>query len=233
MLECKHLSKEEKGRLKARLSMESEDIQDEFALLISETEESLNKTTDPESLRLLLKPYKIPKLSESDDKISKILNKAFDHCFFYSYRILKNIITRFGTPDDKNKLTTYVANFKHYCERRLCEVPYIYAAAAEKNEGKKFYVKTDKVFDVPYKEILDIESRLTNILGKPIYLRDVEDGCVKLGFYVLHELDEIFPLNGEQMKQLKEIGVSRVYDQDHEYYPILKGTNNYTRECNC
>ena len=223
MLECEHLSQEEKDRLKARLSMESEDIQDEFALLISETEESLNKIT-PRSLRILLKPYKIPKLSESDDEISKILDKAFDHCFFYSYRILKNIITRFGTPDDKDRLTTYEAKFKHYCERRLCEVPYIYAAAAEKNEGKVFYVKTDKVFDVPYKEILDIETKLSRILDKPIYLKDVEDGCVKLGFYVLHELDEIFPLNEEQMKQLEEIGVSRVYDQDHEYYSIFKGT---------
>ena len=217
-LNCENLSIEEMNRLKARLRVESKDIQDEFAHLLSETEESLNgnKKITLQPLKRLLKDYKI---LEMNDEVSKILDKAFDHCCFHSFRILKRVINRFGTTEDKDGLATYEASFKQYCERRLCEVP-INAVATGKREGKEFYVKTDKVFDVPFKEILDTEAELEKILNKPIYLKDVEHGCIKLCFYVLYELDEIFPLSEVQMKQLKGIGVLSVYDQDHQYYPM-------------
>ena len=219
-IKCENLSTKEMNKLKARLRVESKDIQDEFAHLLSETEESLNgnKKIILQPLRRLLKDYKILEINESDE-ISKILDKAFDHCHFHSFRILKRVINRFGTTEDKDRLATYEANFKQYCERRLSEVP-IDAVATGKNESKKFYVKTDKVFDVPFKEIQDIEAELEKILSKPIYLRGVEHGCIKLCFYALHELDEIFPLSKEQMKLLKGIGVLSVYDQDHQYYSM-------------
>ena len=221
-LKCEHLSPEEMNRLKARLRMESRDIRDKFACLLSETEESLNnQKMTALSLKILFQSFEIPQLKDSDGGITEILYIAFHHCCFYSFRILKCVIGRFGTTNDKDRLATYEASFKHYCERRLCEVP-TDAVAAGENEGKEFFVKTDKVFDVPYKEILDIETELSRILDKPVYLKDVEHGCVKLSFYVLHRLDEIFPLSKEQMKQLKEIQVLRIYDQHLEYYPVFE-----------
>ena len=225
-LKSKNLSPEEMNRLKARLRMESKDIRDEFACLFSETEESLNcQKVTALSLKLLLQSFEIPQLKDFDDGITEIMSEVFHHCCFYSFRILKRIIGCFGTTNDKDRLATYEANFKHYSERRLCEVP-TDALAARKSEGNEFCVKTDKVFDVPCKEILDIETELSRILDKPVYLRDVEHGCVKLSFYILHELVEVFPLNKEQMKQLKGIGVLRMYDQHHQYYPP-KGSHNF------
>ena len=183
-LNCENLSTEEMNRLKARLRVESKDILYEFAHLLSKTEESLsgNKRIILQPLRRLLRDYEILKVNESDDEISKILYKAFDHCHFYNFRILKLIINRFGTTEDKDRLATYEANFKHYCERRLCEVP-IDAVATGKSEEKQFYVKTDKVFNVPFKEIQDTEAELEKILNKPIYL---EQGNVNQSCHCVH-----------------------------------------------
>ena len=216
-LKCENLSTEDMNRLKTRLSVKSEDIQDKFSVLLSKTVDSLNhnKKITLEPLRRLLQNHKIPKMN----KVSKTLKKAFDHCCFYSFRILKLVIDRFGTPEDKDRLAQYEEIFKQYCEGRLCEIP-IDAVATGKTEEKIFYVKTDKVFTVPFKEILYTEAKLEKILNKPIYLKDVEHGCIKLCFYILHELDEIFPLKEVQMKELKGIGVLSVYDQDHQYYPM-------------
>ena len=129
----------------------------------------------------LLQSFEIPQLKDFDGGITKIMSKVFHHCCFYSFRILKCVIGRFGTTNDKDRLATYGASFKQYCERRLCEVP-TDALAAGKSEGKEFYVKTDKVFNVPYKELLDIRTELSRILDKSIYLKDVEHGCVNMFF---------------------------------------------------
>lgn len=221
-----HLSTEERNRLEGRLIMDSRNIRDEFASLLFETSGSLTSQKVPiDSLEILLKAYKIPELSECN-KVSKMFSKAMDHCWFFSFRILKKIIDKCGTTDDKNRLAEYESNFKEYCKRRLCEVPIDIINPAEKNKGMKFCVKTDKVFNVPAGEIYELQNELSNILGKPVYLNGIEDGCVKLDFYVLHELDKIFPLNEEQMDQLGGLGVVRVYDELHEYYPTSNGMYN-------
>ena len=90
------------------------------------------------------------------------------------------------------------------------------------NKGAKFCVKIDKTFNVPAEEVYEIAAELAIVLGKPIYLDGVEHGCVKLLCYVLHELDEIFPLNMKQVDRLKGIGVT-IYDCHHEYYSKSKG----------
>ena len=113
-----------------------------------------------------------------------------------------------------------------YCQCRLNEVPIGALNPPGKSKGATFYIKTDKIFDVPVDDICVIESELTRILTKPVYLRGVECGCIKLVFYILHELDYIFPLNEKQKYQLKEIGVLRVYNKHKEYYSLSKGINN-------
>lgn len=205
--------------------MESEDIRDEYAKLVTETTKSLTSTIKSiPILKIALEPYKISELNECDVEVSKILQKAFHHCWFFSFRILRVIIDQFGTSSDEERLEKYEKHFKVFCQRRLREVPIDALNPPGKSKGTTFYIKTDKTFDVPVGDIYKIQSELTRLLKKPVYLKSVEDGCIVLGFYILHKLIDIFPLSKEQKNQLKEIGVARVYDEDKEYYSLSKGT---------
>ena len=166
--------------------MESDDIRDEYAILVTETSKSLTSTIKSiPALKIALEPYRISELNECD--VEEILQKAFHHCWFFSFRILRMIIDQFGTSSDKERLEKYEKHFKEFCQRRLSEVPIDALNPPGKSKGTTFYIKTDKTFDVPV-DIYKIQSELTRLLKKPVYLRSVEDGCIVLGFYILHKL---------------------------------------------
>ena len=237
-LKSEHLSEEERGMLIGRLVADSEDIRSKFSFLLIQTTKSFTSAKiSLQYLKIVLEPYKISELNESDDDISKILLKAFHYCSLFSFKIVKDIINYLGTNDDKERLAEYETSFKDYCKRRLCEVPIevLNPGGSRKKEetksGKKetklFYVKTDEIFDVPSEKIYVIQSDISKILDKPIHLKGIKEGCVELIFYLLHELDEIFPLNEKQMNLLKGIGVSRVYDEHKEYFSLSKGMSSF------
>ena len=175
-----------------------------------------------QSLKVLLSPYKIS-YHESDDEVSKILLKAFHYCSLFNFQIVKDIIDHLGTNDDKERLAKYEASFKEYCKRRLCEVPNEVLNPGGSGEEKELCVKTDKIFDVPLEDVCIIQSEISKILERPIYLKNMKEGCVELVFYLIHELDEIFPLSKKQMNFLESIGVLRMYDEHNEYFSLSKG----------
>ena len=213
-----------------RLIVDSKDIRSKFSSLLFHTERSLtSKKVSIQSLKVLLLPYKIS-YHESDDEVSKILLKAFHYCSLFSFEIVKDIIDHLGTNDDKERLAKYEASFKDYCKRRLCEVPTEIlnpGGSGKKKQLTEFYVKTDKIFDVQLEEVCVIRSEISKILEKPIHLKSMKEGCVELIFYLLHELEEIFPLNEKQMNLLKGIGVLRVYDEHKEYFSLSKGMSSF------
>ena len=210
--------------LMGRLIVESKDIRSKFSSLLFRTAESLsNKKVSVRFLKILLTPYKISELDESDDEVSKVLLKAFDdsYCSLFSFQIVKDIIDHFGTNDDKERLAEYNTSFKDYCKRRVCEVPTeVLSPVGSEGRQTQLCVKTDKIFDVPLEEVCIIQSEISKILGKPIHLKGIEEGCVKLIFYLHHKLD---PLNEKQKNQLEKIGVSRMYDKDKEYFSLSIG----------
>ena len=213
-----------------RLVVDSEDIRSKFSsLLIQTTKSFISEKVSIRLLKIVLKPYKISKLNESDDDISKILLKAFDYCSLFSFKIVRDIIDHLGTNDDKERLAKYEASFKDYCKRRLCEVPTEVLNPGGSGEKKQteLYVKMDEIFEVPLEKIYVIQSEISKILEKPIHLKGMKEGCVELIFYLLHELDEIFPLNEKQMNLLKGIGVLRVYDEHKEYFSLSKGMSSF------
>ena len=216
-LRIRGLSKEEKKRLIGRLEEESLNIRDKFGGLLVKTTESLSiNEISIDSLKVLLHTFKI-KITESDVEVGKLLSKAFEHCSFFSFRILKEVIQNFGLSKDNENLKSYESSFKTYCKHRLDEVP---INKRKPSMGHKINIKTDKTFNVPAIEVYILQNELEKILGKPVYLAAVKKGCVELIVYVLHELNEIFPLNKKQMDQLKELGVLKVYSDHEEYYSI-------------
>ena len=211
-LKVDHLEEEEKKRLMGRLEMESEDIRYEFVSLVVRTIESLSiNCRDISSLKTSLDILKIPGIEKCDDKVNELLSKTFKHCSFFSYGILKSVISNFGTSHDKERLTKYESKFKVYCQRRLCEVPVDTKDPSIQNETK-IYILTDNIFDVPAKKVYKLESKLKKILKVPVYLQqEMKPGSVALIFFTFHGLDEIFPLNEEQIDQLKGTGILKIF----------------------
>ena len=210
-LNVEHLNEEEKKRLMGRLEMESEAIRYEFVTLVVQTIKSLSITCkDISALKTSLDILKIPGINECDDMVDKLLSNTFKHCSFFSFGILKSVISNFGKSKDKKRLAQYESRFKDYCKRRLCEVPTDTKDSSVRNKTK-IYIDTDKVFEVAAEEVYRLESQLSEILGVPVYLRGVKPGSITLIFCTFHEIDEIFPLNEKQIDQLIEIGVLKLF----------------------
>ena len=162
-LKSVYLSEEERSMLMGRLIVDSKDIQSKFSSLLFHTERSLtSEKVSIRSLKVLLLPYKIS-YHESDDDVSKILLKAFQHCSLFSFQIVRDIIDHLGTSDDKERLAKYEASFKDYCKRRLCEVPTEVLNPSGSGEEKQFFVKTDKIFDVQLEEVCYTNRNIKNI----------------------------------------------------------------------
>ena len=205
------LEEKEKKRLMGRLVTESKKIRYQFVTLVVQTIKSLSTTCgDIPALKTSLVILKIPGINQCDYIVDQLLSKTFEHCSFFSYGILKSVISDFGTSDDKERLTEYELRFKAYCKRRLCEVPIDMRGPSVQDEAK-IGIETDKIFDVPAEEVYELESELSELLGIPVYLRGVEPGSITLIFCTFHELNDIFPLNEKQLSQLKGIGVLKIF----------------------
>ncbi len=59
---------------------------------------------------------------------------------------------------------------------------------------------------------------MAELLATNLHLLSVKNGCIGLTFGTLHELEAIFPLTLEQEKKLCQMGVTRLYSKDQDYY---------------
>ena len=217
-LEVGNLEDIEKKRLMGRLVLESKNIRYAFVSLVVQTIQSLSSTCQAiPALITSLNILEIPGIDESGHSmVDEILSKAFKHCSFFSYGILKSVISDFGTSYDKERLTEYESRLKRYCKRRLCEVP-IDTNSPSMQFKTKIGIVTDKIFNVPAEEVFELEPQLSEMLGVTVYLRRWEPGSITLIFCTFHELDDKFPLNEKQIGQLKGMGVLKIF------YSKLKG----------
>ena len=220
-LKTEHLSREERNQLMGRLVIESEHIQEKFAIFVRNTGKSLEKEhINLESFKLFISGF-ISEIEESDNSITKVLWRIAKcrYWSFFNYRIIAIIIDEFGTDSDKERLKVYQSDFKNYCRRRLCEVPADYLKTdSGSNTMKRLCVKTDKLFDVPADDVHMLEQKLSDMLGTNLCLINVKEGCVLLVFNCLAKMDDIFPLSDVQRSKLAHIGVLRIYSGCNEYY---------------
>ncbi len=239
-LKTPDLSEAQREELIIRLGDETDEMKERFAVLMGRTLRSLNKReVSIGELKALLKQLNAPKKNKLSDKLKKVtdINKAFevlsDFWSFFDYKILGVIIRSFCS-DINQDFGEYVSKFKEYCCRRVCEVPdNSYSTKLSKSEArKKLHIKIDQVFfkeleKLKMVELKDLTDILRKILDTELRILKIEDGCIILTFHCLHELDVLFPLSSKQEEELQEIGVTRIYSEEKEYYrslhPTLKG----------
>lgn len=111
----------------------------------------------------------------------------------------------------------YESSFKHYCERRLCELPA--DIFAKKGDANNLYVKIDKHFsEATADDIKKLAVRLSELLETNLYILKIDEGCIRLTTITVCSIHT--PLTPEQVQGLKKMKVIRLYSNSQEYFNI-------------
>ncbi len=239
-LEAPDLSDAEKDKLKRRLKMETKDIVNHFAGLVGRTMLALkDKGVSIGELRSVIEHSYARNGNKLINQLEEVTNTSdafpvlYHFWSFFDYDILGVIITG-CCCNLKPDFDEYVSNFKKYCRRRVCEVPDdSYSKELSKSEEKKtlrIQFFTEEIERMGMEDLRDIVDHLEKILETNLCLLKIKNGSIILTFHCLHELDVLFPLSSKQEEELHEIGVMRIYSEEHEYYqqPSPRTTKNGT-----
>ena len=226
-LKSEHLTQGRRERLLAQLELESEKMQNEFAILVDRARESLEENNITCSkLKVLVSHSHKNTLLDLITRSGSIMDLFFElrkYWSFFDYEFLSVIIDRYCL-ELKPDLKDYVSSFKEYCKRRICEVP-ANVFSKRTDDEYNLYVKCDYNFD---KNTLDdvkkMELKLSNLLDTDLYLLGVEEGCIKLVFNSLCAIST--PLSNEQVDELKSLGIFRLESNSIVYYFERSGTSS-------
>ena len=224
-LKTENLTTEQSEELIAELTVESEDMRSKFATLVSIMNKSLQKNKVSVSELTVtfinLDLDELVEILEDVTDMNKAILKASDFWSFFDYEIVKCIINTHCRDDAdlQQEVKSYESDFKIYCEKRLCEVPVDSFNASIPSKTSNLHLKIDETFKIKLCKIKKIEAKLSNLLGKRLYLLKVEDGCIELVFSYLGKIKLTLPLNSQQEEELSKMRVLRLYDDNCEYYP--------------
>ena len=137
------------------------------------------------------------------------------HSFFH-HEIIKYIVEKLGTEEDKVELEKYIEDFTEYCKRSVFECPFpsgskksphfvdLVMKVDSESMTRPYTLKAVRLFR---KQVLT----LLQITKYTLKLRNVEEGCLQLTFQIPRFLKMVvFPLNDEQRKSLKDLGIIKL-----------------------
>ena len=243
VLAAQRLSKTERNLLCGHVRKQFEEISENFADLVDSIQESLKnrgiKVKELTKKLMYLKGF-IPHDSEVDgqlllqDRISEmkeaettddIFDILNDYCSFFSYKIIKYIVKKLGTDGDKANLKTYEYNFTEYCRRSVFECPYRICPKKSPHFAELVMKVVSDSMIKPYSmeaiQLFQAEvSSLLYITKYTLKLCSVEEGCLQLKFQIPRFLSSIlFPLSADQVKGLKDLGVTKMACDDVSQLP--------------
>ena len=166
------LDQDDKIDLDARLLTDAENIGEKFAHLCSMTRDSFEQRgISPQMLADMLMDlavYKpgsschdiVPLLKEEGGALTKAqsvrdtFHALRPHMSFFNYEILKYLIERKGSEDDKIALAVYLENFTEFCKRHVFEVPFTTYSNGHQieahNKKQKLHIKITKHFKAAF-----------------------------------------------------------------------------------
>ena len=191
------LTNDEKETLIITLEIQSEAIHRKFGGLVSNVERFLQKSdVTISNLQNFFATSGLKELAmciEPTDTISKAIGRitAGNYWTFFNYELLESTVNTFcQSKDITTLLSSYITDFKVFCQRRLCEVPINALRSADSKPLQTFRVKLDTHFSINIDEIKKVQIRLSMLLGINILnLVDVAEGCVELTFRVHEKVD--------------------------------------------
>ena len=173
-----------------------------------------SEITAKEIIRIITrKNHRYREIFEDCDTIDKLLDEAEKHWSFFDYDLIKLLILCLFEDEQhqvKVLLKDYVANFKEYAKRRICECPSD-VFEDENNNGKVvvFKIEECKFETMTVNELKKLCSRLNSAIESyKLRLLKIDRGCVQLTFRVLPNADEMIQsLTREEQQALRNMGV--------------------------
>ena len=204
----------------AELEYRSKQIGRDFQLLVVRTSRALKQAncTLSELRTLFGREDRVLKALRKTEDLDDAIFKLSEKSSFFDYELLKNLVKKCCRDQELyDDFVAYGEQLKAFCKRRVCEVP-IDAFASKKrlkSKGPYLCVKVDKNWKITLNQVTDLEKQISEILQIKLQLLMVKAGCMELVFNPLRSVSE--PLSQQQKKQLREIGVLRVYVGEEEY----------------
>ena len=222
-----HLTKKQREELLTKLTCEFEAIKFKFAGLVYHTSQSLKTSgKNPGDLHLLIKTYvpekhEILKYLTTEEKFDKV----FDHNYwsFFDYELFALIIKN-CCPELNEKLVEYVETFEEYCCRRVSEVPTTFTSVS----GIHFIIRVklgNEFSSYTVNEIKELEASLRKIVKIDLSISNFEPGSIMVVFVSFSEENDMLPLNEKEKDELFELGVLKMYSDNHVYFDY----NEYTQ----
>ena len=162
--------------------------------------------------------------------IEEALSLVRKYSSFFSYQILKQLILKLGTKDDKEELEKYEKAFHEYAKRRLFECPSKFGF----DTGQaKIFITLDRAFkDSTLSHLILLTKNLCEIFGISITgvlrLYSISGGSIKLIYLVPHYVQKsVFPLSEEQEQALEKLQVkchiktSNTHQMVSEHYNVI------------
>ena len=217
--------------LEQRLYQETNKLKFQFASLMYDLVEDLEKRLSTEKIR------KAFKLVFYDSNFKNVLSNCtgFDSVFlevrefvsFFDYDLLEHLIDRFGSDSIKNELDEYNCHFEAFAKRRVTECPSNAFDGCERESSEKVLVHVaDKIIkDLTVEELKKFKHRINLILGdKLVKVLFVNGGSIRLTFRVFE--DKNFTITEEQRQALLKEGVISITygNQYFDMQPKSAGT---------
>ena len=217
-------------RLSSKLHADFQEINFKYAELTTDVRKSLEgRNVTPEQLAHDLMDLRVYthlhdesqpmfgdryKELKSAKNIGEIFEILRDYGSFFSHKIIKFIVKKLGTEEDKDRLSQYEEDFREYCKRQVFECPYF------STKSPKF---TDLVMKVDTKTLRkqytidaqeEFEESVVAVLGianHNLKLCSVKEGCLLMTYQIPPTVEDvILTLKPEQVKDLKELGIIRL-----------------------
>ena len=163
-------------------------IKEKFAFLSVKIIKSLEKTEKPKQLTAYLSNLYHFQFETTDD-ITDIILKTSS---WFNIKVLKNLVDRFGTHEDKKALLHYEKDLRTYLNQSLLQIPSeSFQSSNDTSEVTICYLKLPdediEMLDLSGEDVLQIEGNLADHLGIPrevFNLCEYRLGCIELVFSI-------------------------------------------------
>ena len=239
----------EKRILQRRINTDTDDIIEQYALLLAHTERHLHEIhCDVKKLLVcIMNVQHIKDLSQESTLVELRTETSISGVFlelvqknlmsFLQFSILKRIITGLcaGSPELQEKLETYESEFNRYIKRRVCETRIYHEGRFEAFSGKKsdkkveLLIITDENWDdsISFVKVLHLEALIAKCLKIDCFnlqIFRIEPKCLRIQYAISIDIARtVFPLTKEEWKKLSHLGIIKIHCEEYFYSTDDKG----------
>ena len=244
-LDTSSLTEKEEGILLSQLKKDADAISDQWDTIVHQFNSWMDENISLKMYKEILLTVpgvttaikEVPLLSDRKQEIVAAKDHLgcfailSDYCSWFNYSILEAVVSRAKkrTQKDSSKflssLRSYVDQLHIYCKRNIFECPKPSDTLSTKsstflvlkvNEDQfsdvnKVSAEKIKLFKIELMKLFEIQDYTLN-------LHTVDKGCVRLNHSIpLCIYNELFPLNEDQCRSLRMLGVIEVITMDYHY----------------